>query len=182
MATRIRELPEPARQIALKRMDDMIKMSIWFRGKIIEHFTSLETIMEVCISRYFANDRKKSEELNAVLIMQEGFNFHNKRRMVIFVMKNGFPSFYNENKKLDKELQKLNAFRNVIAHRKLKLTINEIMSFDDKNLKLISLSTSDNDPMPKEMILNAELIQKEAKRIDAAMEKLSELYELINKL
>ena len=114
---------------------EMRKKCSSYRGAILEFFINMETEMELLIANYFtSNNDKKAMEFIHVLLMQEGFNFHNKRRMIIFIMKNSFLEFDKKHKKLDSELQALNAFRNKVCHHKLHESYEQINKFDDNTL------------------------------------------------
>jgi hypothetical protein len=161
---------------------EMIRVSESYRGRIIDEFSYLDSVMGECICAYFTgNHKRRSGQLSSVLIDQESFSFFHKRRMLIFIIKNSFLDFDKYYKKLDRELQQLNAFRNLIVHRKAEITRKQIKRFDGETINFIEYTTKDHKAINKAKEINQELIEKEKERIKNAYFIVLELLNLIQK-
>lgn len=163
-----------------ENMNKAIGKSAFYRGQILEHFAILEFNIEILIAEYFTNcDPLKTQQLIYSLFGQETFNFNNKRRLVIFVLKNGLSEFYKSNRKLDKKLQAASSFRNLIAHRKLDFRPETLISFNGIDVTLVSTTTSDNLTHLSDKVINQNLISIESKKIGELSEVILKAGELI---
>lgn len=165
-----------------KNLGAMTELSFKYRGSIIDAFTIFEVGMELAIADYFTDgNHEKAGQLMGVLLGTDGFNFHNKRRLLVFSMKHGAPEFFKKHKTIDHKIQNINSFRNIVAHRKLDIVPEVVLNFDGSSLHFILAATEDNDISLKRKIITPALLEKEAKLITATATIIREFHALIKK-
>ena len=100
--------------------------------------------------------------------------------MIVFILTNAFPGFDKiRPEKLDKNLQSIVSFRNLIAHRKLDVRPEILLNYDGKTINLIAYTTDQNRIKPSVKAITQELINTESKLIADTAQLIMNIGELI---
>ncbi len=143
---------------------DMMALSAKYRGEIIESASLVESSIEIFLAQYFTSCHEvKSMQLLTGLLATDNFSSNAKRTLFCFVIKELIKNPAHKQmlkgfERIDDTLQKkIIPMRNLVAHRKLKVTKEDIDNFDGKTIYLIG---TDNQ-MPK--MFNQEMVDREIK-------------------
>ena len=141
-----------------------------FRGRILNVIAVIERDMAIILTDYFctADEDKRAlffEHVAGKLSLEK------KKRILIEVVKRDYPYYWNENKETLRDLQKIQEFRNKLAHSVIDTT-------DEAIAKPINLGVSFvgwNDGIP---VTEIDVQEWKARAIDVAS-KLSEIKSLL---
>lgn len=132
------------RLINQDRLRAMVKLSIEYRGEILDNVILLESIMEKIICNYFTNNQEvKSIGLLYCLIGTKGFSLNYKREIIMFIIHNN-PNIIKNAKKIDETLQDISNIRNMIAHHEILDNLNTIKNFNGDDLYFVDFKTKNH--------------------------------------
>jgi hypothetical protein len=165
----------------------MLSKSSEYRGSILELSANLESLMEMVITYYFTKgDKKRSDELKECFLSTQQAMFNTKRNILCFLINTLNREereqtrrekikirLFDKYDKIDENLQKISAIRNICAHRKLRVLIEDINNFDGETVYLIG--TEKQNPT----LLNPKNVKKELTRIKETTLLIEDFYKKI---
>lgn len=85
------------------------------RGRFLNHAAVIERQLAVIITGYFCGDNEEKRELFFERVA-ERLSLQMKKEILIDIVSNDYPEFWEENKELVNQLSEVQAFRNKLAH------------------------------------------------------------------
>ncbi len=123
--------------IISKMHDQCIK----YRGMIIHYAVTVETGIEMCISNYFGGVNKSPELLALLGHKSNVVTFSNKQLLLSYIINDRFTEFKKSHPDLLKNIDFIIEKRNILAHRKMILTRNDVQNFDGESVKIQWIKT-----------------------------------------
>jgi hypothetical protein len=157
----------------------IIDLSAFYRGKIIDLFIPIETIIERIIASHLAESKYKKAEIFSILGIQEGISIRTKVNIITTMIKEQYPEFLSEHKDYLKQLDEAIKIRNIAAHRKMKSEVNHIKNFDGETITWTWLKTSKGKIRHENLEINNRFIQEKNDEFSQVYNTSKELYLLI---
>ncbi|MBU1862367.1 MAG: hypothetical protein KKH94_01730 [Candidatus Omnitrophica bacterium] len=87
----------------------------YFRGRFLNSMACIERDIAVILTKYFCTNDETKRELFFSKVM-ERLSLNKKKEILIAIVKKDYPRYWEENKQCLIDLQKLQEFRNKLAH------------------------------------------------------------------
>lgn len=152
-----------------------------YRGYIIDLFIDIETMIELSISAFYADNTDKKFDLHVLLTHKSSMDTSKKIMMFNYMVKEYYSEFLKENKSLLEDIEELLRLRNIVAHRKQSFRENDIENFNGVNVRFLWTSSTRGKIKEDSLLIDIDFLNGLDARFTRTTESLKKLIEIIEK-
>ncbi len=105
-------MDEEFRIAAAKKLHEKAR---YLRGRFLNYVAVIERDIAVILTEYFCTEDENKRELFFEKVARK-LPLHSKKEILIDIVKNDYPRYWEENKEILTDLQNIQEFRNKLAH------------------------------------------------------------------
>lgn len=163
-------------------ISNMYDLCIRYRGMVVHFAVDIETEMERCVSYFLSNNSERTTDIIMLLGHQNNLmSFANKLLIITYIVNTYYPEFKNKHSTMLSDIDFVMQKRNIVAHRKMLITEENILNFDGKSIKIEWTKTKNGKMTTGELNLNPAFIEELGSKASRCANSLEKLRELIKK-